>query len=385
MGSRAERGQSKSDRTLDLTIEVTTWVTKQVGGDGSGTRMFEEPVLAGDTVRTALRRFSRRFPELDAALWNPDHTDLGEPIEVVVNDAVLGVHHTLDTPLEGGEHITLLGQFMGGGDPPLPEYRLRARNTSRESENAIHHDDVARKYGFGGGLVPGVTVYAYMTHPLVAAWGPEWLERGTATVRFVKPVLDEDETLVTGTASRPAGGPLSATVTVSTGSGGLCSTGTATLPDSLPSGPDASRYETAPLPSTRPPALGAYLAAQKTLGTPVNRYDEAAAAAWLAKVSDALPLYRGREGFIHPAFYLDQANKALTLNVKLGPWIHAGSVIQHLGAARLGQTLSTRGGVRSVFEKKGREFVELDLLILADGRPVAHVLHTAIFRLPLAS
>ena len=51
----------------------------------------------------------------------------------------------------------------------------------------------------------------------------------------------------------------------------------------------------------------------------------------------------------------------------------------------LGQTLSTRGGVRSVFEKKGKEFVELDLLILADERPVAHILHTAIFRLPPAS
>ena len=50
----------------------------------------------------------------------------------------------------------------------------------------------------------------------------------------------------------------------------------------------------------------------------MNRYDEAAAAAWLAKVADGLPLYRGREGFIHPAFYLDQANKALSHNVKLG-------------------------------------------------------------------
>ncbi len=256
MGSRAERGQSKADRALVITIEVTTWVTKQVGGDGSGTRMFDEPLVAGDTVRTVLRRFSRRFPELDAALWNPDRTDLGEPIEVVVNDAVLGVHHSLDTLLEGGEHITLLGQFMGGADPPLPDYRLLARNTSKESENAIHDDAVAKKYGFSGGLVPGVTVYAYMTHPLVAAWGPQWLERGTATVRFVKPVLDEDETLVAGTASRPAGGPLSATVTVSTGSGGLCSTGTATLPDSPPSAPDTARYGTAPLPSTRPPAHG---------------------------------------------------------------------------------------------------------------------------------
>ena len=40
--------------------------------------------------------------------------------------------------------------------------------------------------------------------------------------------------------------------------------------------------------------------------------------------------------------------------------------------------------VRSLFEKKGREFVELDLVIVAGAaaRPVAHVLHTAIYRLP---
>jgi translation initiation factor IF-3 len=43
--------------------------------------------------------------------------------------------------------------------------------------------------------------------------------------------------------------------------------------------------------------------------------------------------------------------------------------------------------VRSLFEKKGREFAELDLVIVAgsSARPVAHILHTAIFRLPALS
>jgi hypothetical protein len=59
-----------------------------------------------------------------------------------------------------------------------------------------------------------------------------------------------------------------------------------------------------------------------------------------------------------------------------------GSIIQHLSTARLGETLATRGRVRSRFEKKGKEFVELDLLISAGERPVAHVIHTAIYRLP---
>ena len=37
-------------------------------------------------------------------------------------------------------------------------YHVKARNPATESENKIHHDDVARQYGFAGGLVPGVTV-----------------------------------------------------------------------------------------------------------------------------------------------------------------------------------------------------------------------------------
>ena len=65
-------------------------------------------------------------------------------------------------------------------------------------------------------------------------------------------------------------------------------------------------------------------------------------------------------------------------------WVHVGSAVRHLGRARVGDRLATRGKVRSLFEKKGREFVELDLVIVAGAaaRPVAHVLHTAIYRLP---
>jgi molybdopterin converting factor small subunit len=99
---------------LNVRVEVTTWVTKHVGGDGSGSKFFTETFVPGETLRQVLRRFSGRHPELDAALWSPDHAQLGEHLEVVVNDAVLGVTHELDTPLAGGERITLLGQFMGG-------------------------------------------------------------------------------------------------------------------------------------------------------------------------------------------------------------------------------------------------------------------------------
>lgn len=266
----------------------------------------------------------------------------------------------------------------------LPTYRVKARNTAQQSENAIHHDDVARRYGFRGGLVPGVTVYAYLTEPLVAAFGPAWLERGTATVRFHKPVTDGEELTTTGTIlTRDASGA-TATVTGATLETPEVATLSATLGAGSPTPVNLAVYRVAPLPESRPDVTRAHLLSLETLGTPVQTYDEGCATEWLGRVNDPLPLYRGRGAWVHPAFYLDQANKALRHNVRLGPWIHVGSVVRHLGGARLGERLATRGRVRSLFERKGREFVELDLVIVAGDRPrpVAHILHTAIYRLP---
>ena len=53
----------------------------------------------------------------------------------------------------------------------LCPYRVEAFNTAKESDNKIHDDAVARRFGFTGGLVPGVDVYAYMTHLPVRRWG----------------------------------------------------------------------------------------------------------------------------------------------------------------------------------------------------------------------
>lgn len=98
--------------TATVPVEVVSWVTRFVGGDGTGRRVFEEPLPEGATVRSVLRGLSARYPDLQAALWHGDQ--LGEHIEVLVNDAVLGLQHTLDSRLRPGDRITLLGQYMGG-------------------------------------------------------------------------------------------------------------------------------------------------------------------------------------------------------------------------------------------------------------------------------
>src|ERR1700719_3315732 len=104
-------------------------------------------------------------------------------------------------------------------------YRVEAFNASKEAENKIHDDTVARRFGFRGGLVPGVDVYAYMTHLPVMRWGRAWLERGTAECRFYKPVYDGDIATVT---AREAGGELDISVE---SRGDACATGRAGLTD----------------------------------------------------------------------------------------------------------------------------------------------------------
>src|ERR1700716_4107495 len=107
----------------------------------------------------------------------------------------------------------------------MTSYRVTAHNTSKLSENKIHDDTVARRFGFSGGLVPGVDVFAYMTHLPVEKWGRAFLERGLIDARFVKPVYDGEVAELTGSE---AGGILSIEVH---SRDGLCATGTASSRD----------------------------------------------------------------------------------------------------------------------------------------------------------
>jgi molybdopterin converting factor small subunit len=101
--------------SITVHVEVLSWVNRFVGGPGTGQVTVDEAVTAGASVRTVLRAMSERFPELGRALWDPTRPrELGDNIEVLVNNAVLGVTHDLDSEVLDGERITLLGQYMGG-------------------------------------------------------------------------------------------------------------------------------------------------------------------------------------------------------------------------------------------------------------------------------
>src|SRR5262249_59615147 len=113
--------------------------------------------------------------------------------------------------------------------PGRPETnRLQAYNTAKQSENKMHDDTVAKRFGFSGGLVPGVDVMAYMMHMPVARWGRAFLEHGLIDARFVKPVYDGEATEIT---AGETDGVLSIEVR---SRGDLCATGSASLPAAAP-------------------------------------------------------------------------------------------------------------------------------------------------------
>jgi molybdopterin converting factor small subunit len=98
--------------TGTIPVEVVAWVTRFVGGNGSSRKVFDEPLASDSTVRSVLRGLTARYPELAQALW--EGNQIGAHVEVLVNDAVLGVTHELDSPVKDGDGIALVGAYLGG-------------------------------------------------------------------------------------------------------------------------------------------------------------------------------------------------------------------------------------------------------------------------------
>jgi acyl-coenzyme A thioesterase PaaI-like protein len=249
-------------------------------------------------------------------------------------------------------------------------YALVAVNTATESTNRIHSDEVAQQYGFRGGLVPGVDVYAYLAHPPAAAWGRAWLERGWMRARFVQPVYDGDPTEVVPVGSQG--------LEVRNSRGDVCATAEAGLADPAPEPPDPSDWPDVPPAQQPPPASPEALVPGTAFGLAPHRFHADRSAEYLEAVRETLPIYLA-EGLAHPGWILRDANYVLSANVRLGPWIHVSSDVQHLRPIHDGEVVSARATVVQEWERKGHRFVRLDVLHLADGQPVARTDHTAIY------
>jgi len=255
----------------------------------------------------------------------------------------------------------------------LETYRVEAHNTAKLSENKMHDDTVAKRFGFSGGLVPGVDVMAYMVHMPVAKWGHAFLERGLIEARFVRPVYDGE---IAGVSAVENEGVLMIDVE---SRGEICATGTASLPVSAPSFALADFTAVGAVSERKPVSASSYEVG-RWLGTVPRDWTGAAASEYLADIRETDPIY-AREKLGHPGVLQRVMNKVLVDNAILGPWIHVGSRMQLLSAAKAGDEITARAKVIGNYQKKGHRFVELDALIVANGTtPAAHCWHIAIYQ-----
>ena len=230
---------------------------------------------------------------------------------------------------------------------------MRAVNSAEHSTNAIHTDAGARAAGFPGALVAGVTTYAYLTHPVVAAWGLDWVGSGGAEVRFDSPVFDGDKVACTPTVDADA-------VTVS-----------ATVDDEPRATLRAVRRG------------GAVLSARSGETLPARQIvlDGRYGSNYGSAVGDDLGIY-AREGIVHPAVWPALANLVFAEQLVRGSWIHLRSAISHHAVAPTGATATVHSVVVDRSTRRSGERAVADITIEIDGQVVATVEHEAIIALP---
>jgi hypothetical protein len=147
----------------------------------------------------------------------------------------------------------------------------------------------------------------------------------------------------------------------------------------VPSFVPADFKDVPPVTERRPVSASSY-EVDKWLGTVPREWAGNAATEYLADIRETDPIF-AREGLGHPGLLQRMMNKVLVDNAILGPWIHVGSKMQLLSAAKTGDELMARARVIGNYEKKGHRFVELDALVLANGKtPLAHCWHIAIYQ-----
>jgi hypothetical protein len=77
---------------------------------------------------------------------------------------------------------------------------------------------------------------------------------------------------------------------------------------------------------------------------------------------------------------LQYSNEVLARNFRLGPWMHTSSEIDNWGLACEGDDISACSRVRDRFDRKGHEFIVIDVTLAVGERLIQTVRHTAIYK-----
>jgi hypothetical protein len=256
-----------------------------------------------------------------------------------------------------------------------------ALNQAEDSANEIHSDRIAQQFGFRGGLVPGVTISAYLIQPAVQAWGLDFLNRGTAHVRVTAPLYDGEAfevCVLEQDAARYKAEIRQDNIVSATG--------------------DISIQEPAPIPPQRrgdkiatksyqpPVASKEVFERLQAEGCLALRYHwrEKNNEPYVQDIATVPELLRSDGGgYASMNFLLGCSNWALAGNAHMNPWMHLETRSQNYRSVPSETTIVAELAIRDLFEKKGHKFVNVDVNLFdeADDACVCAIELRAIYKL----
>lgn len=263
----------------------------------------------------------------------------------------------------------------------IPSQQILALNDAETSENRIHSDDVAARYGFKGALVSGVNVFGYLTQPLVRIYGEQWLEQGMMDVLFLKPAYQDDLLTISTENLDDTSDQRSHLTSIHNEEGLQLARLESWLPGALP--------EVNELAVT---SGGERIEEREEISWDrIQLMQPAPAFLWQpteednqrhVKVQrDQSPLYQGSRQYIHPYFLLEMCNTALKNMFIMPAWVHTGSKLILREGVRVGDEWEVLAIPTEKWERKGHQFIKLYICLRAGDRIALEVEHTAIFRL----
>ncbi len=263
----------------------------------------------------------------------------------------------------------------------VPKMEIQALNDAESSENRIHSDEIALKYGFTGALVSGVNVYGYLTQPMVKHFGPAWLETGIFDVIFRMPAYQGDRLQIKCETAKPQQHERHFMTTATNQHGDLLARLESWLPKELPGINDLAYASAGTQLEHRNEIQWDLIHILEPGGEYLWQPGVADNKQKVETQRDKSEIYTGSQAFVHPYYLLDACNKALMRMFILPAWIHTGSRLTVRQAIKVGQNISIRAIPVEKWERKGHQFIKLYIAMLHNDQVAIEVDHTAIFKI----
>jgi hypothetical protein len=273
------------------------------------------------------------------------------------------------------------------------DWKGTAYNQVPHSRNEIHGDKVAKDFGFKGGLVPGVTVSAYLMHPAAVSYGMDFLERGFAHVRVNSPLYDEQAFEIhiedqiepqIQIRNQEQGGQGYSAVLVPNGEA-PCATAEVHIKGTRTDPSVRREDELGDLNAALAPATRENMEALRKSGCKAFTYcwnADHEMSTYLRERSAMAEPY-SMDDYANPSFVLGISNWVLASNAHMNPWVHMETKSQNYAPIPQGTKLVGEMEIKDLFDKKGHEFVDalVNIFDAESNRCFASIELRAIYKL----